>query len=319
MIKKTINQDDDCLKNRDQHRNFDQSMTASALSMSVHPEVQGFYHEGTGTISYIVKDPESMSCAIIDSVLDFDYAAGRVTFDQADLLIERIREQGLALEWIIETHAHADHLSAAPYIKKKLGGKIGIGQHITQVQNVFGKIFNEANDFSRDGSQFDALFADGQTYRIGKLQAFVLATPGHTPACMTHVIGDAAFVGDTLFMPDGGSARADFPGGDASILYDSIQRLLNLPEAMRLFMCHDYCPDGRAAAWETTVAEEKHHNIHVGGGVQRDQFIKMRTQRDQTLGMPDLIIPSIQVNMRAGHLPEDADGNLMLKVPINAL
>jgi glyoxylase-like metal-dependent hydrolase (beta-lactamase superfamily II) len=223
------------------------------------------------------------------------------------------------LQWQIETHVHADHLSAAPYIQQKLGGKIGIGENITVVQETFGKVFNEGTEFQRDGSQFDALFTDGDTYEIGTMTAFAMHTPGHTPACMVHVIGNAAFAGDTLFMPDGGSARADFPGGDAGELYDSIQRVLALPDAMRLFMCHDYGPDGRDIAWETTVAEEKAHNIHVGGGISRDAFIKMREARDATLDAPKLILPSLQVNMRGGEVPTDEDGNPMLKLPINAL
>lgn len=292
---------------------------AYPVDQSVKPEVQGFYDEATATISYIVKDPTSNACAIIDSVMDIDYAAGRITFDHADLLIVEIEKQGLKLEWIIETHAHADHLSAAPYIQQKLGGMIGIGENIKIVQEVFGKIFNEGTEFQRDGSQFDALFTDGMTYKIGNMIAFTMHTPGHTPACMVHVMGDVAFVGDTLFMPDGGSARADFPGGDAGTLYDSIQKVLSLPDETRLFMCHDYGPNGRDIRWETTVAEEKAHNIHVGGGKSRDEFIKMRTERDATLAMPTLIIPSIQVNIRAGDVPTDQDGNQMLKVPVNKL
>ncbi|WP_171638406.1 MBL fold metallo-hydrolase [Ruegeria sp. HKCCD6119] len=294
-------------------------MGAYPVDQSVKPEVQGFYDEATATISYIVKDPTSNACAIIDSVMDIDYAAGRITFDHADLLIVEIEKQGLKLEWIIETHAHADHLSAAPYIQQKLGGMIGIGENIKIVQEVFGKIFNEGTEFQRDGSQFDALFTDGMTYKIGNMIAFTMHTPGHTPACMVHVMGDVAFVGDTLFMPDGGSARADFPGGDAGTLYDSIQKVLSLPDETRLFMCHDYGPNGRDIRWETTVAEEKAHNIHVGGGKSRDEFIKMRTERDATLAMPTLIIPSIQVNIRAGDVPTDQDGNQMLKVPVNKL
>ncbi|WP_461305854.1 MBL fold metallo-hydrolase [Albidovulum sp.] len=294
-------------------------MAGYPVDMSVHPEVQGFYDEDTATISYIVKDPASNACAIIDSVMDIDYAAGRITFTHADMLIDEVKRQGLKVEWIIETHAHADHLSAAPYIQQKLGGKIGIGENIRIVQEVFGKIFNEGTEFQRDGSQFDALFKDGDTYRIGNMTAFAMHTPGHTPACMTHVIGDAAFVGDTLFMPDGGSARADFPGGDAGQLYDSIQKVLSLPDEMRLFMCHDYMPGGREVKWETTVAEEKAHNIHVGGGKTREEFVRMRTERDKTLSMPRLIIPSIQVNIRAGHIPTDEKGDGMLKVPVNKL
>ena len=294
-------------------------MTNYPVSMDIKPKVQAFFDEATNTISYIVKDPSSDSCAIVDSVMDIDYAAGRITYDHADQLIAQIKKQGLKLEWIIETHVHADHLSAAPYIQEKMGGKIGIGSNILVVQDTFGKIFNEGTEFQRDGSQFDALFEDGDTYTIGNMQAVALYTPGHTPACMTHVMGDAAFVGDTLFMPDGGSARADFPGGDAGTLYDSIQKVLTLPNEMRLFMCHDYGPNGRDIAWETTVAEEKEHNIHVGGGKTRDEFIKFRTERDATLAMPRLIIPSLQVNMRAGDVPSDDDGNPMLKVPVNKL
>ena len=294
-------------------------MSDYPVDVGVRPEVQGFYDEDTGTISYLVKDPTSKACAIIDSVMDIDYASGRISFLNADLLVAAVREQGLTLEWIIETHAHADHLSAAPYIQQQLGGRIGIGENIRTVQEVFGRIFNDGTEFQRDGSQFDALFADGETWSIGNMRAFAMHTPGHTPACMTHVIGDAAFVGDTLFMPDGGSARADFPGGDAGVLYDSIKRVLSLPDAMRLFMCHDYCPDGREVRWETTVAEERAHNIHVGSGTPREDFVRMRTERDRTLAMPRLIIPSIQVNIRAGHVPEDRDGNAMLKVPVNAL
>ena len=231
--------------------------------------------------------------------------------------------KGLKLEWIIETHVHADHLSAAPYIQDKLGGKIGVGAQIMEVQEVFGKVFNEGTEFQRDGSQFDALFEDGDTYEIGSMTATAIATPGHTPACMVHIIGDAAFTGDTLFMPDGGSARADFPGGDAGELYDSIQKLMTLPDDMRLFMCHDYGPNGREIRWETTVREEREHNIHVGtksgSAVTREEFIAMRNARDETLSMPRLIIPSLQVNMRAGEVPTDADGNPMLKVPVNGL
>jgi glyoxylase-like metal-dependent hydrolase (beta-lactamase superfamily II) len=289
------------------------------VDLDIKPEVQGFHDEATATISYIVRDPSSKACAIIDSVMDFDPASGRISFDHADELIRQVRDQGLALEWIIETHAHADHLSAAPYIQEKLGGRIGIGENILAVQEVFGRIFNEGTEFERDGSQFDALFSDGQTYRIGSLTGFAMHTPGHTPACMTHVIGNAAFVGDTLFMPDGGTARADFPGGDAGTLFDSIQRVLSLPDEMRLFMCHDYGPGGRAVEWETTVADEKAANIHIGGGTSREAFIRMRTERDRTLDVPRLILPSLQVNIRAGHIPQDPDGRPMLKIPVNQL
>ena len=289
------------------------------VNMNVKPHVSAFFDEATNTISYIVREPDGDHCAIIDSVMDIDYAAGRITFDSADALIADVEHRALKLDWIIETHVHADHLSAAPYIQDKLGGKIGVGEKITVVQDVFGKVFNEGTEFQRDGSQFDALFKDGDTYQIGEMQCFAIATPGHTPACMVHVIGDACFVGDTLFMPDSGSARADFPGGDAGVLYDSIQKVLSLPDDMRLFMCHDYGPNGRDIKWETTVAEEKAHNIHVGGGKSRDDFIKFRTERDAQLDMPKLIIPSLQINMRAGEVPKDKDGNKMLKVPLNTL
>jgi glyoxylase-like metal-dependent hydrolase (beta-lactamase superfamily II) len=256
---------------------------------------------------------------VVDSVMDIDYAAGRITSQSADAIIAHIRANELTLEWIIETHVHADHLSAAPYIQDELGGKIGIGDQIMVVQDTFGKVFNEGTEFQRDGSQFDRLFSDGDSYQIGNMQAFAIYTPGHTPACMVHVMGNAAFVGDTLFMPDGGSARADFPGGDAGTLYDSIQKVLSLPDDMRLFMCHDYGPDGREIQWETTVKEEKAHNIHVGGSKTREDFIEFRTARDSQLDMPKLILPSLQVNMRAGEIPTDKDGVPMLKVPVNGL
>lgn len=289
------------------------------VDMDITPEVEAFFDEPTNTISYIVKDPTSNACAIIDSVMDLDYAAGRITHASADLMIEHIKKRGLKLEWIIETHVHADHLSAAPYIQQELGGKIGVGEGILVIQETFGKIFNEGTEFQRDGSQFDTLFKDGDTYQVGNMTAFAMFTPGHTPACMVHVMGNAAFAGDTLFMPDGGSARADFPGGDAGVLYDSIMTVLSLPDAMRLFMCHDYGPNGRAIAWETTVAEQKASNIHVGGGKTKEDFVKFRTERDAQLAMPKLIIPSLQVNMRAGEVPTDEDGNPMLKVPVNGL
>jgi glyoxylase-like metal-dependent hydrolase (beta-lactamase superfamily II) len=294
-------------------------MTDYPMKMSVTPKVEAFFDPDTNTISYVVQDPASNACAVIDSVMDIDYAAGRITHDHADAMIAYIREHGLTLEWIIETHVHADHLSAAPYIQAALGGKIGIGDQIMVVQDTFGKVFNEGTEFQRDGSQFDALFKDGDTYKVGTMDAVAIYTPGHTPACMVHVMGDAAFVGDTLFMPDGGSARADFPGGDAGTLYDSIQKVLTLPDDMRLFMCHDYGPNGRDIQWETSVAEEKAHNIHVGHGATKEQFVAFRTKRDATLAMPRLIIPSLQVNMRAGEVPRDKDGRAMLKVPVNGL
>ncbi len=285
-----------------------------------NPEVTAFFDAQTNTISYVVKDPASTACAVIDPVMDIDYAAGRITSEHADEIIAHIRANGLTLEWLIETHVHADHLSAAPHIQEKLGGRIGIGAQITVVQETFGKVFNEGTAFQRDGSQFDALFQDGDRYRIGNLEARAIHTPGHTPACMTHIVGDAAFVGDTLFMPDGGSARADFPGGDAGTLYDSIQKILALPDETRLFMCHDYAPEGRDIRWETTVGEQKAGNIHVGGGVTREDFVKFRNARDATLRMPQLIIPSLQVNMRAGAMPPaDKEGDVFFKVPVNKL
>lgn len=294
---------------------------AYPVNLSLKPEVAALFDGATNTISYVVKDPGSKACAVIDSVMDIDYAAGRISYTSADLIIDYVRNNDLTIEWLIETHAHADHLSAAPYIQGKFGGKLGIGEHITTVQEVFGKIFNEGTEFQRDGSQFDRLFKDGDTYQIGGMQAFVMHTPGHTPACTTHVIGDAAFVGDTLFMPDGGTARADFPGGDARTLYRSIRKILGtLPPGMRLFMCHDYGPNGRDIRWETTVAEERAHNVHVRDGISEDEFVAMREARDRTLAMPRLIVPSLQVNIRAGHLPEpDASGKRFLKVPVNEL
>ncbi len=289
--------------------------------MGTHPQVIEFFDEPTNTFSYIVKDPKSNACAIVDSVMDFDYPSGRTSYQSADQIIQYIRGSQLTLEWIIETHVHADHLSAAPYIQEKLGGKLGIGNAITTVQDTFGKIFNEGSEFQRDGSQFDRLFADGDSYTIGTMTAYALHTPGHTPACMTHVIGDAAFVGDTLFMPDSGTARADFPGGDARILFQSIKRVLSMPGDMRLFMCHDYMPGGRTPQWETTVEEERKNNIHIKDGTSEEDFVNMREARDKTLGMPRLILPSLQVNMRAGHLPppEGESGKVYLKVPVNIL
>lgn len=291
------------------------------IATDVKPTVTGFFDPDTSTISYVVKDPQSASCAIIDPVMDIDYAAGRISFKSADILIDHVKSNGLQLEWLIETHAHADHLSAAPYIQKSLGGKIGIGDHILTVQETFGKVFNEGTEFRRDGSQFDRLFKDGDTYAIGSLSGFAMHTPGHTPACVTHVIGDAAFVGDTLFMPDGGTARADFPGGNAGVLFRSIRKILHtLPRQTRLFMCHDYAPNGREVRWETTVAEERTRNIHVRDGVTEEEFVAMREARDKSLPMPRLIIPSLQVNIRAGHLPPpDPSGKTFLKVPINVL
>ena len=287
---------------------------------SVQPDVSAFFDQSTNTISYVVRDPASDACAIIDPVLDLDYAAGRISHAGADALIAHVRARQLRLEWLIETHVHADHLSAAPYIRQQLGGRIGIGQHITAVQETFARVFDEGREFRRDGSQFDHLFSDGEAYAIGGMPAVALHTPGHTPACMTHVVGDAAFVGDTLFMPDGGTARTDFPGGDAAILFRSIRRVLELPLRTRLFMCHDYGPGGRDIAWQSTVAAERAENIHIRDGVGEAEFVAMRQARDKTLGMPALIIPALQVNMRAGALPEpEASGKRFLKVPVDVL
>jgi glyoxylase-like metal-dependent hydrolase (beta-lactamase superfamily II) len=284
------------------------------------PEVTAFPDPATNTISYVVTDPATKAAAIVDSVLDIDYAAGRISYQSADAIVDYVVLHGLSVAWLIETHVHADHLSAAPYIQAKTGGKIGIGERITIVQETFGKVFNEGTEFRRDGSQFDRLFADGDRYRIGSLEAQAIATPGHTPACMTHVIGDAAFVGDTLFMPDSGTARADFPGGDARTLYRSARRILSLPGETRLFMCHDYGNAERGMRWQTTVAEERARNIHVGDGIDEKTFVAMRNTRDATLAMPHLILPSLQVNMKAGQLPAaEANGKRYLKVPLDTL
>ena len=285
------------------------------------PDVTAFFDTATNTVSYVVRDPNGRSAAIVDSVLDFDYASGCTDTASADRIIEYTQENDLRIDWILETHVHADHLSAAPYLQERLGGKIGIGAEITTVQNTFGKVFNEGTEFQRDGSQFDQLFRERDVFQIGQMRGEVLHTPGHTPACLTYVIGDAAFVGDTLFMPDFGTARCDFPGGSAEMLFDSVQKILSLPDETRIFVGHDYLPKGRDQyAWETTVAEQKAANVHIGGGKSRDEFVEMREARDATLGMPKLIIPSLQVNMRAGHMPEpDTDGDVYLKVPVNKL
>ncbi len=272
----------------------------------------------TNTVTYIVKDPHSSACAVLDSVLDIDYSAGQVGYDSAKKVIDKVHSLNLEVEWIIESHVHADHLSAAPYLQQQLGGKLGISDQITRVQETFGKIFNEGTEFQRDGSQFDQLFADGDTYQIGDLIATVIYTPGHTPACTTHIIGDACFVGDTFFMPDGGTGRADFPGGDARELYRSMQRVLTLPDHVRVFVCHDYGPNGRDFAWETTIGDERNNNVHLQQCRSEDEYVSMRESRDATLATPKLIIPSLQVNMRAGQFPQDDQGNTQLKVPINA-
>jgi glyoxylase-like metal-dependent hydrolase (beta-lactamase superfamily II) len=286
-----------------------------------NPNVTAFFDEPTFTVSYVVADPDTKACAVVDSVLDYDPASGRTNTGSADEIVAYIRDKGLTLEWILETHVHADHMSAAPYLKQTLGGKIAIGAEIRTVQTVFGKIFNEGTEFQRDGSQFDKLLVDGDTVRIGNMEALAMHTPGHTPACMTYVVGDAAFVGDTMFMPDYGTARADFPGGDARTLFRSIKKVLSLPPETRLFMCHDYKAPGRDEyRWETSVAEERARNIHVHDGISEDEFVAMREARDATLDMPRLILPSIQINMRAGQLPEPEDNGLRyIKIPLNAL
>ncbi len=285
------------------------------------PVIKAFFDEPTFTVSYVVHDPETLWAAIVDSVLDYDPASGRTSRASADAIIAYVKEKALGVDWLLETHAHADHLSAAPYLQKELGGKIAIGEHIATVQQVFGTVFNAGPEFRRDGSDFDALFADGDTFKIGKLDVTVLHVPGHTPACIAYVVGDAVFVGDTMFMPDYGTARADFPGGDARRLYQSARRLLSLPPDTRLFMCHDYLPEGRTSyAWETTVEAERQANIHIHDGVSEDDFVAMREARDKTLAMPRLILPSVQVNMRAGHMPPPEDnGVTYLKIPVDAL
>ena len=285
------------------------------------PDITSFFDEATNTISYIVCDPNGSACAIIDSVLDFDFASGRTDTKSADKLINFVKENKLDVQWLLESHVHADHLSAAPYIQMEVGGKIGIGSHITDVQETFGKIFNEGTEFQRDGSQFDKLFVEGDTFHIGQLRGDVLHTPGHTPACMTYVIGDAAFVGDTLFMPDFGTARCDFPGGSSENLFASIQKILTLPDATRIFVGHDYKAPGREHyAWETTVGEQKKKNIHIKSGRSKEDFVKLRDERDAKLAMPKLIVPSLQINMRAGNMPEpDEQGDVFLKVPINKM
>jgi len=283
--------------------------------------IQAFFDEATFTVSYVVADPATARAAIIDSVLDYDPKAGRTGTQSADKVIEFVKVSGLTVDWLLETHAHADHLSAAPYLKEKLGGQIAIGEHIVDVQAIFKGVFNAGDEFATDGSQFDRLLADGDTLAIGNLECTVMHTPGHTPACVTYGVGDAAFVGDTLFMPDYGTARADFPGGDAATLYRSIHKVLALADTTRLFMCHDYLAPGRDEyRWETTVAEQRKHNVHIGNKVTEDEFVELRTGRDATLDVPQLLLPSVQVNMRAGHLPPaEGNGVAYLKIPVNAL
>jgi glyoxylase-like metal-dependent hydrolase (beta-lactamase superfamily II) len=287
------------------------------MSAGTKPEIRGFFDEPTNTVSYLVWDPATRSGAVIDPVLDFDFASGKASIESAQKILAAAREHGVTIEWVLETHAHADHLSAAPYVKLKTGAKVGIGEHIRDVQRIFRPIF-DAEDVSGDGSEFDRLFTDGERFRIGGLEVEVLYTPGHTPACVSYRIGDAVFVGDTMFMPDYGTARADFPGGDARALYRSIRRILDLPPATRLLMCHDYKAPGRDVyQWETTVGEERARNVHVREGVTEDEFVAMRTARDATLKPPLLLMPSIQVNIRAGHFPPaEAGGVHYLKVPV---
>jgi glyoxylase-like metal-dependent hydrolase (beta-lactamase superfamily II) len=289
-----------------------------------HLQVEGFFDPATSTVSYLVLDRATKQCALVDSVLDYDPKSGRTSHASADLLVNRVRELGATVQWILETHVHADHLSAAPYLKQALGGRLGIGQHITTVQKVFGTLFNAGSGFAHDGRQFDHLFADGETFSIGSLRVRAMHTPGHTPACMTYVVSDdvqtAAFVGDTLFMPDYGTARCDFPGGDARTLYWSINKVLSLPPQTVLYMCHDYQPGGRAVQFVSTVAEEREKNVHVRNGISEEAFVTMRNARDATLDMPVLILPSVQINMRAGELPEpEANGMRYLKIPLNAV
>lgn len=285
------------------------------------PQVRTFFDPATFTASHVVRDPRSSACAIIDTVLDFDMASGRTATDSAAALVQYVRDEGLQVQWLLETHAHADHLSAAPWLQQQVGGQLAVGAHITRVQDTFGNIFNAGADFNRDGSQFDHLFADGAAFAIGNLQAVALHVPGHTPACMAYVIGDAVFPGDTLFMPDYGTARCDFPGGSARQLYRSIQRLLGLPDATRVFVCHDYKAAGRDRfAWETTIGAQRSANVHVHEGVSEDMFVEMREKRDATLPMPRLLLPSVQVNMRAGHMPApDDNGVRYLKLPLDLL
>ncbi|WP_128891066.1 MBL fold metallo-hydrolase [Erythrobacter sp. HKB08] len=288
---------------------------------ALRPSIAGFFDEATYTVSYVVHDPATCEAAIIDSVLDYEAASGRTSYGSADRMIEYVTSNNLKVTWLIETHAHADHISAAPYLQEKLGGKLAIGAEIIRVQDVFGKLFNAGTDFERDGSQFDHLFTDGETFSLGEIEGIALHVPGHTPADMAFIIGDAAFVGDTIFMPDFGTARADFPGGDARQLFHSIRRLLSLPEETRLFLCHDYKAPGRDEyAWETTVGQQRRENVHVKDGVSEAEFVEMRTARDKTLAMPNLIMPSVQVNIRGGRLPEPEDNGVSyIKIPVNAV
>ncbi len=298
------------------------ALVDAVMRGSIHaPQVTAFFDEPTFTISYVVSDPLTRQAAVIDSVWNFDHASGRTSFVSADAIIAHVEAERLTVAWILETHAHADHLSAAPYLQEKLGGKLAIGRNITTVQNVFGKVFNEGTEFARDGSQFDCLLDDGDTLMIGEIPLIALHVPGHTPADMAYVVGDALFTGDTLFMPDYGSARCDFPGGNAHHLYRSVRRLMLLPDATRVFLCHDYKAPGRDDyAWETTILAERTANVHIHEGVSEDQFVAMRTTRDATLSMPKLILPALQVNIRAGHLPPpEENGVRYLKLPLDQL
>lgn len=298
-----------------------QQILRAQATKVLRPSIAGFFDEATNTVSYVVHDPATGEAAIIDSVLDFEAAAGRTSYGSADRIIEYVTSNNLKVMWQIETHAHADHISAAPYLQERLGGKLAIGREIVRVQDVFGKLFNAGTDFERDGSQFDHLFTDGETFRVGELEGIALHVPGHTPADMAFIIGDAAFVGDTIFMPDFGTARADFPGGDAHQLFRSIRRLLSLPDDTRLFLCHDYKAPGRDDyAWETTVGLQRKGNVHVRDGVSEDEFVAMRQSRDETLAMPTLILPSVQINIRGGRLPEPEDNGVSyIKIPVNAV
>ena len=298
-----------------------EQISRATQDKTLRPSIAGFFDEATFTISYVVHDPVTSEAAIIDSVLDYEAAAGRTSYGSADRIIEYVTTNNLQVRWLIETHAHADHISAAPYLQEKLGGKLAIGREIVRVQEVFGKLFNAGTDFERDGSQFDHLFEDGETFALGNIEGIALHVPGHTPADMAFIIGDAAFVGDTIFMPDFGTARADFPGGDARQLFQSIRRLLSLPEETRLFLCHDYKAPGRDEyAWETTVGQQRKENVHVKDGVSEEEFVEMRTSRDETLAMPTLIMPSVQVNIRGGRLPEPEDNGVSyIKIPVNAV
>jgi len=288
-------------------------------TIQASPAITAFFDEATFTVTYIVADPATKECAVIDSVLDYDANMGRTRTESADKVIEHIKEHGLNLVWLLETHVHADHLSGAPYLQEQLGGKIAIGDQITQVQDIFGNLFNAEDGFARNGSQFDHLLKANEELAIGSMNMKALHTPGHTPACMSYVVGDACFVGDTLFMPDYGTARCDFPGGDATALYESMEQILSLPDETRLFMCHDYAPGGREYLWESTVAESKVSNIHLAGKTKAE-FINMRTERDAQLSAPRLLLPSVQINMRAGHMPPPEDNGITyIKIPVNQI